>query len=68
MAGKYHSKPFLHTKPLSVSLPVGAFEWQAMTIFDQLFNQSPQLYQWRPENTGDMVGPGIQTQDLSDEN
>ena len=66
--GKYHSKPFFPTKPLSVSLPVGACELQALTIFDQLFNQSPHLYQWRPENTGDMVGPRIQTQDLSDEN
>ena len=58
-AGKYHSKPFLPTKPLSVSLPVGACELQALTILDQLFNQSPHLYQWWPENTGDMVDPGI---------
>ena len=31
-------------------------------------NQRPHLYQWQPANTVDMVGPGIQTQDLSDEN
>ena len=68
MAGKYHAKPFLPTKPLSVSLPVSACKLQALTIFDPLFNQSPHLYQWQPENTGDMVGPGIRTQDLSDEN
>ena len=49
-------------------LPVSACEVQALTIFDQLFNQSPHIYQWRPENTGDMVGYWIQTQDLSDEN
>ena len=45
-AGKYNSKTFLITKPLSVSLPIGACELQALTIFDQLFNQSPHLYQW----------------------
>ena len=48
-AGKYHSKPFLPTKPLSVSLLASACKLQALTIFDQLFNQSPHLYQWRPE-------------------
>ena len=30
-AGKYHSKPFFPTKPLSVSLPVGARKLQALT-------------------------------------
>ena len=31
---------------MSVSLPAGACELQALTIVDQLFNQSPHLYQW----------------------
>ena len=47
---------------------MGVYELQALTIFDQLFNQSSHLYQWRQENTGDMAGPGIPTQDLSNEN
>ena len=31
-------------------------------------NEIPHLHQWQLPNTGDMVGPGIRTQDLSDEN
>ncbi len=40
-AGKYHSKPFLPTKPLSVSLPAGACKLQVA-------NQSSHLYQRWP--------------------
>ena len=69
---KYHSKPFLPTKPLSVSLPKSVHAncrlWPIFDQLDQLFNQSPHLLAvLGKENTGDMVGPGIRTQDLSHE-
>ena len=67
-AGKYHSKPFLPIKPPSVSLPVCACELQAPTIFDQPLTRFHISNSDNPQTLRIWSGPGIRTQDLSDEN
>ena len=66
-AGKYHSTLF-PTKPLSVSLPAGACV-MSIAGSDPMYQPSTRVHIPSDpcENTGDMVGLGIQTQDLFNE-